>query len=151
MRFILPCVTLIQIINSERLDESSFQEICEAKGSSHKWGQFELPKSFLKSSLIKTVRYEGCMINDDSDTVDGPGTLTHLKPKQPVYTGYFKNNLKHGNGKQVWPSGKIEEGEWKKNVKDGRMEITFPHGGKFVGFYINIIPVLSRRKEKSFS
>jgi len=131
MRFILPCVTLIQIISSQSNDPS-FQEICEAKGSGHKWDQIELPKQNPK------IHYEGClMMNDDSNTVDGPGTLTYFNPNQPVYTGYFKNGLKHGNGKQVWPSGKIEEGEWKKNVKDGPMVITFPHGGKFVGFYKN--------------
>ena len=49
------------------------------------------------------------------------------------YDGYWKNNMKHGRGTEVYYDGSRYEGEWKENQKDGRGNYFFQSGSSFIG------------------
>ena len=54
----------------------------------------------------------------------GKGTYTYAgKNEGDVYTGDYKDDNKHGQGKYVHKSGKIEEGGWYNNRLHGKAKV----------------------------
>ncbi|MDC1375862.1 hypothetical protein N8311_02050, partial [bacterium] len=53
------------------------------------------------------------------------------------YRGYFKNDLKHGQGTLYYQSGNNYEGQWKNDKKNGQGTLYFKNGNKYEGQWKN--------------
>ena len=57
---------------------------------------------------------------------DGQGRLTFPAGGPWVfYEGEFKNNLRHGQGRQIWKIGQQYQGQWRNGLASGRGLVTF--------------------------
>ena len=59
--------------------------------------------------------------------------------KDGIYTGEFKDNKFHGQGKFQWNDGEIYEGEFANSEPNGNGTLTTPTGQKFSGKFKNSI------------
>lgn len=50
-----------------------------------------------------------------------------------IITGYMKDNMRHGQGVQVWPDGAKYEGEWSKNQANGKGKFWHADGDVYEG------------------
>ena len=46
-----------------------------------------------------------------------------------VYTGYFKDDMRHGSGRFVWAGGDVYEGTFTDNLRDGHGTYTWADSG----------------------
>ena len=56
------------------------------------------------------------------------------------YTGYFKNNKRHGRGTYVFNSGSKYVGQWKNGQQNGNGVFTYKSGTKLTGKFDNGLP-----------
>jgi uncharacterized C2H2 Zn-finger protein len=54
-----------------------------------------------------------------------------------MYYGDLVENKKHGNGKMIYISGKIYEGQWKNGKKDGNGKMIYTNGDVYEGEWKN--------------
>ena len=50
-----------------------------------------------------------------------------------LYQGHYKNTVRHGFGKFIYPDGDVYEGNWKAHAKHGSGKLTFANGDIYVG------------------
>ena len=108
-----------------------------------------------KSSIANTVQ----KMNEMSDTVkeihtkEGvpKDTKQHLTDKYneypylgpykfqdgETYEGQFKDGLRHGFGKQIWPDGSIYEGFWENDQCNGKGRLINAEGHVYFGDWVN--------------
>ena len=53
------------------------------------------------------------------------------------YVGDFKNNLRHGVGKFIWPNGNIYTGEFKDDLREGTGTMNYSDGASYSGKWMN--------------
>ena len=82
--------------------------------------------------------YEGSWTKNG---LNGFGTMILNKntEKDGIYTGEFKDNKFHGQGKYQWNDGEIYEGEFANSEPNGNGTLTTPTGQKFSGKFKNSI------------
>lgn len=61
------------------------------------------------------------------------GQGSYLYPNQSFYSGAWAYGEKQGWGIYQWPNGNIYEGEWQGNVAQGQGTLTYADGGMFTG------------------
>ena len=84
--------------------------------------------------------YEGSWTKNG---LNGFGTmvLNENNEKDGIYTGEFKDNKFHGQGKYQWHDGEIYEGEFANSEPNGCGTLTNPKGQKFSGKFKNSVRV----------
>ena len=82
--------------------------------------------------------YEGSWTKNG---LNGFGTmvLNENTEKDGIYTGEFKDNKFHGQGKYQWHDGEIYEGEFANSEPNGNGTLTTPSGQKFSGKFKNSV------------
>ena len=78
------------------------------------------------------------------DTVWGDtprNALNENNEKDGIYTGEFKDNKFHGQGKYQWHDGEIYEGEFANSESNGCGTLTNPKGQKFSCKFKNSVRV----------
>ena len=82
--------------------------------------------------------YEGSWTKNG---LNGFGTmvLNENNEKDGIYTGEFKDNKFHGQGKYQWHDGEIYEGEFANSEPNGNGTLTTPSGQKFSGKFKNSV------------
>ena len=90
-------------------------------------------KDFGKMKYNNGEEYKGFWKND---LKDGEGEYNYNNGD--YYKGKFKNNLRNGNGILIYSSGKIYDGEWENNKKNGKGKITYKYTNEiFEGYFKN--------------
>jgi hypothetical protein len=54
-----------------------------------------------------------------------------------IYTGQFKNNVRHGQGILKYPNGDVYDGMWKNNQMYGNGILTYANGDYFSGEFVD--------------
>ena len=105
------------------------------------------------SSKVLSLLIKLCVINSSSGTYDaervkqGEGTYIWMGPgagddETPVeiarYTGNYKDGMRHGVGRFVYPNGDIYEGEFFENKMHGEGSYTYKKSGDiYSGSWVN--------------
>ena len=93
---------------------------------------------------------KGCLKWDDGRSYDGNwehGVMSGYgkmrgfdeDPRKPpwTYTGYFSENMQHGDGEMVWDNGDKFKGVWKKGLRDGDGVFIKANGDKLKGKWVD--------------
>ncbi|CAD8181510.1 unnamed protein product [Paramecium pentaurelia] len=76
---------------------------------------------------------------------NGKGTFTWSNRKNKktgkleTYTGFFKNDVFHGQGRYEWLDDRIYDGEWVEGRMEGKGEFIWPDKRKYTGHYLKDI------------
>tara|TARA_B110000285_G_C14516524_1_gene334648 strand:+ start:205 stop:417 length:213 start_codon:yes stop_codon:yes gene_type:complete len=65
--------------------------------------------------------------------MDGRGVYKYADCPSHIYEGQWKNNKKHGLGKEVLTDGSIFEGPFSEGMKHGLGTYTWPNKSKYIG------------------
>jgi hypothetical protein len=75
-----------------------------------------------------------------NNKLNGQATVTHHPPSQYAgqeYVGMYKDSMKHGKGRLKFPSGEIQDGEFKNDKLNGQGQILLVTGERYVGMFKN--------------
>eukprot|EP00929_Paragymnodinium_shiwhaense_P118893 TRINITY_DN90795_c0_g1_i1.p1 TRINITY_DN90795_c0_g1~~TRINITY_DN90795_c0_g1_i1.p1 ORF type:complete len:1298 (+),score=324.29 TRINITY_DN90795_c0_g1_i1:109-4002(+) len=105
-------------------------------------GKFLWPDgSVYEGELLNGLRHgEGCHVLADGVTKYngqwmqgkrwGHGRISYSHGGDVYYEGAWEDDMKHGQGKQVWPNGNCYEGEWRRGAMAGYGCMIFSDGGQ---------------------
>merc|ERR1740123_1355851 len=91
--------------------------------------------------MSKSTSYFDREVNELSDIKANGRIMESGKPYRfksvSVYSGQWKNGMRHGNGCQQWPDGAKYEGQWKDNCAVGMGRFTHHDGDVYTGQWNN--------------
>jgi len=88
------------------------------------------------ASPLTSSKYEGEKMFSFTPIKHGEGTMTFVDGAE--YTGGWKNGMRSGQGKQIYPNGDMYDGPWLKDNKHGdKGKFVWADGSMYVGPFNN--------------